>query len=76
MEITFKLYPITREFFIPADENISGLKHKITDAFLQVAMITLTPWILVAHKHALARGKAIHPYMRTNVKSLSLTRGE
>lgn len=76
VEITFKLYPTTREFFILTDKNISGLKHKITDAFLQVAMITPSPWILVAHKQALDRGNAVYPYMRTDVKTLSITRGE
>jgi hypothetical protein len=76
VEITFKLYPSTSEFFILSGKNIPGLKYQITDVFLQVAMITPTPWILVAHKQALDRGNAIFPYLRTDIKTLSVTRGE
>jgi hypothetical protein len=75
VEVSIKLYPSTNEFFFMSN-NPSGCKYTIVDAYLQVCMVTPSPWVVIGHKEALDKGNALYPYNRSNLKTLSVTKGE
>lgn len=75
VEIAIKLYPHRKEFFLLSDDVDSGYTYKITDAYLQVCLVLPQPWLIIAHKQALEKSNAIYPYIRTDMRTLSVANG-
>ena len=76
VEITIKLYPQRKEFFLLSEEASVDYKFRIADAYLPVCVVTPSPWVIIGHKEALEKSNAIYPYTRTEMKTISVTRGE
>ena len=43
---------------------------------MHVCMITPTPWLIIAHNEALDKSNAVYLYHRTDIKTISVGKGE
>ena len=75
-EIMFKCYTNISEFFLLTANEKDTFKYQITDACMYVCMITPTPWLIIAHNEALDKSNAVYPYHRTDIKTISVGKGE
>ena len=63
------------EFCLMASEDDADYRVKLTDAYLKIRKVKVSPSITMAHEIALKRGPAIYPIRRVECKSFIIPAG-
>ena len=70
-----KLFQSKHDFSLMSSVDGKKCKVIITEVMLKAAMVGIHPDILKSHAHALKDTPAIHPFIRTDVKTFAVPKG-
>ena len=71
--ITIKLWPHSNKFKLMSEKE--DFKLHIKDAFLKLCTVKPNPGVLVGHGEAIKKTPALYPYMKSVIKTFSLSSG-
>ena len=75
VQMNLKFWPNKAPFYIMTDKKEKGYYFDITDAYLNVCMVEVSPGILVGHGAALKESPALYPYYQSDVQAVSISKG-
>lgn len=75
VEIKLKLWRNKPSFYLNSDNVSSRYDFLITDAYLNVCMVDVSPAILVGHAAALKEYPALLPFFQSDMKSFTIGKG-
>lgn len=74
--ISVKLTPASSEFCIMAVDKTKKYKLEYSELRLKMAMVTVSPGVLLGHANALKESNALYPFTKGNVLNFSVPRGD
>ena len=75
IQLNLKFWPNKSPFYIMTDKEDKGYRFDITDAYLNVCMVEVSPAILVGHAAALKDSPALYPYYQSDIQAISISKG-
>ena len=75
--LNLKLWPSQDKFRLHTNEqNAQAYNVEITEALLKVCFVKVTPTVLLAQSEILDDTPAIYPYLRSDIKSFTISKGQ
>ena len=75
LSIAVKCWQSSDAFRLMSYKDSASYKVIITDAVLKMAAITVNPDVILAHDRALRKAPALYPYVDSEFKSFSISKG-
>ena len=75
IEINLKFWPNKPAFLLQSADKESRYEFVITDAYLNVCMVDVSPAILVGHASTMKDYPALYPFLQSDIKSFSIAQG-
>lgn len=76
VSINLKLWPSNNAFGIMSHSDSPAEKIQIVDACFKLCVQRLNPAVIVAHEDLIKKSEALYPYLRSEIKPVSIAAGQ